>query len=495
MSYKVVRGDTLSKIAKKFGTTYQELARINGISDPNKIQVGQIIKLPNSTISSSSFPTSSTKTYKIVSGDTLSKIAERFGTTYQELARINGISNPNIIQVGQIIKVPGSSSVSSNNASYNESSNYTSTYNTYKIVSGDTLSKIAQRFDTTYQELARINGISNPNIIQVGQVIKVPGAKPISSTSNLAPRPPVALNTYTIVYGDTLSKIANRFGTTYQELARINGISNPNIIQVGQVIKVPGTNSFSNPNPNQTYQPAYNPPYHPSNTNVNNNQIFVQTSNTKVLDALKKSPWSSKADSLAVAYYTLKENGYSNECAIGLMANLFAEGNYGIVEYSFSKKHSFGFYLPSGGVKCKTIADINYVKNWTTSNEGSGNSKLKKGSCGFGSVQWSFGRRVNFANICLSIMKVDSDVHDGNWSIAEATFITQELKGGYYNSVQKAALGADGSVEDWAEAFADKYEIPSGADRNMSGTGIACRTRRKYAREIYDYLNNLKALD
>ena len=302
-------------------------------------------------------------------------------------------------------------------------------------------------------------------------------------------------NIYKIVYGDTLSKIANRFGTTYQELARINGISNPNIIQVGQVIKVPGSNSFSNPNPNQTYKQAYNPPYHSSNTNANNNLIFVQTSNTKVLDALKKSPWSSKADSLAVAYYVLKKNGYSNECAIGLMANLVAEGNYGIVEYSFSKNHSFGFCLPSGGAKCKTIADIKYVKNWTTSNEGSGNSKLKKGSCGFGSVQWSFGRRVNFANICLSIMKEDSDVHDGNWSIAEATFITQELEGGYYNAVQTAALSAGGSVEDWAEAFTDKYEKPRGADKDMSGVGIACKTRRKYAREIYDYLNNLKALD
>ena len=60
---------------------------------------------------------------------------------------------------------------------------------------------------------------------------------------------------------------------------------------------------------------------------------------------------------------------------------------------------------------------------------------------------------------------------------------------------KKQLLGAGGSVEDWAEAFADKYEIPSGADRNMPGTGIACKTRRKYAREIYDYLNNLKALD
>ena len=360
----------------------------------------------------------------------------------------------------------------------------------YRVISGDTLSSIAKKFGTTYQELARINGIADPNKIKAGQIIKLPKATSSSSSSSSS------YKSYTIVSGDTLGKIANRFGTTYQELARINGISNPDKISIGQVIKVPGSNSFSNPVPQPSQKPISNPPSHPpNNNNNNNNQIVVQTSNTKVLDALKKSPWSSKADSLSVAYYVLKKNGYSNECAIGLMGNLVAEGNYGIVEYSFSKSHSFGFSLPSGGVKCKTIADINYVKNWTTSNEGSGNSKIKKGSCGFGSVQWSFDRRVNFAKICLSIMKEDSDVHDGNWSIAEATFITQELKGGYYNAVQKAAIGAGGSVEAWAEAFTDKYERPAGADLKMTGVGTACKARRKYAREIYDYLNNLNALD
>ena len=422
--------------------------------------------------------------YRVISGDTLSSIAKKFGTTYQELARINGIADPNKIKAGQILKLPNATASSSSSSS---------SYKSYTIVSGDTLGKIANRFGTTYQEIARINGIPNPDKISVGQVIKIPCSGSVSSSTNLSSNSSSTLNTYTVVSGDTLGKIANRFGTTYQELARINGISNPDKISVGQVIKVPGSNSFSNPAPQPSQKPISNPQYHPPNNN--NNQIVVQTSNTKVLDALKKSPWSSKADSLSVAYYVLKKNGYSNECAIGLMGNLVAEGNYGIVEYSFSKSHSFGFSLPSGGVKCKTIADINYVKNWTTSNEGSGNSKVKKGSCGFGSVQWSFERRVNFANICLSIMKEDSDVHDGNWSIAEATFITQELKGGYYNAVQKAAIGAGGSVEAWAEAFTDKYERPSGADLKMTGVGTACKTRRKYAREIYDYLKNLNALD
>ena len=428
--------------------------------------------------------------YRVVSGDTLSKIANRFGTTYQELARINGISNPDKIQVGQILKLPNSNTSNSSSSS---------SYNTYTIVSGDTLSKIASRFGTTYQEIARINGISNPDKIQVGQIIKIPGSSSNSYNYayNTSPKQNQTLITYTIVNGDTLSKIANRFGTTYQEIARINGISNPDIIHVGQVIKIPGSNSSSNPFLHPSSKPASNSPSNPSyqHSSNNNNQIVVQAKNTKVLEALQKSPWSYKADCLSVAYYVLKSNGYSNECAVGLMGNLVAEGNYGIVEYAFSKSHNFGFSLPSGGVKCKTIDDIKYVKNWTTSNEGSGNSKWKKGSCGFGSVQWSYERRVNFANVCLSIMKEDSDVHDGNWSIAEATFITQELKGGYYSSVKNAAVNAGGSVEAWAEAFTDKYERPSGADLKMTGTGTACKTRRKLARDIYDYLNNLNALD
>ena len=411
--------------------------------------------------------------YKVVSGDTLSEIAQRFGTTYQELACINGISNPDKIQVGQVLKLPNSSSACNR---------------TYVVVSGDTLGKIAKKFGTTYQEIALINGIPNPDIIQVGQVLKIPGSSSNTSSSS-SQNSTLSYTTYEIVNGDTLSGIAKRCGTTYQELARINGIADPNKIQVGQVIKVPGSNG-SNSQPSSNPIPVSEPP-----SNSNSNQNIDNSKNTKVLDTLKNSKWKSKADSLSVAYNALRENGYSVECAIGLMANLEAEGNYGIVEYAFSKSHSFNFYLPSGGFKCKTIADIEYVRNWTTSDDGTGNSKWKKGSCGFGSVQWSYKRRVNFANLCLTIMKNDFDVNDNNWSIAEATFIIQELKNTYYNSVEKAATKAGGSVEAWAEAFADRYEIPSGADRNMTATGPACIYRRNIARDIYDYLKKNNALD
>ena len=150
-------------------------------------------------------------TYTVQSGDTLSGIAAAYGTTYQKLASLNGISNPNYLSVGQILKVNGS--VSSSNSG-----------STYYVQNGDTLSAIAAKYGTTYQALASANGISNPNYLSVGQAIKVNG----SSSSNRT--------RYTVRSGDTLSGIANRLGTSYTHIANSNGISSPYTIYPGQVL-------------------------------------------------------------------------------------------------------------------------------------------------------------------------------------------------------------------------------------------------------------------
>lgn len=101
---------------------------------------------------------------------------------------------------------------------------------TYTVKSGDTLSGIASQFGTSYQHLAAINGIANPNFIVAGQVLKIDGAG-----GGSAP----AVKTYTVSRGDTLSGIAARYGTSYQAIAAANGIANPNIIFPGQVLRIP----------------------------------------------------------------------------------------------------------------------------------------------------------------------------------------------------------------------------------------------------------------
>ena len=88
-------GETLSSIATQYGTTYQALASLNGLSNPNMIYAGQVLKVNEKV--------STTRTYTVRSGDNLSSIASRLGTTYQALAQRNGLSNPNLIYPGQTL--------------------------------------------------------------------------------------------------------------------------------------------------------------------------------------------------------------------------------------------------------------------------------------------------------------------------------------------------------------------------------------------------------
>lgn len=92
VAYIVKKGDTLSSIAKKYNTTYQKLAEYNNIKNPNVISVGQKIKIPNQK---------KTITHIVKKGETLSAIASKYKTTYQKIAKDNNIKNPNVISVGQ----------------------------------------------------------------------------------------------------------------------------------------------------------------------------------------------------------------------------------------------------------------------------------------------------------------------------------------------------------------------------------------------------------
>ena len=98
-TYTVKAGDTLSGIASKYGTTYQELARINNIANPNVIYPGQVIKINGGTVE---------KIYTVKSGDTLSGIAKKYGTTWQKLYEKNKSvigNDPNLIKPGQVLKI------------------------------------------------------------------------------------------------------------------------------------------------------------------------------------------------------------------------------------------------------------------------------------------------------------------------------------------------------------------------------------------------------
>jgi LysM repeat protein len=159
-THVVKPGETLTSIARRYGTTVQRLAAANNLSDPNFIATGQSLRVP--------FAATLSGTHTVQSGETLSSIAARYGTPLRALARVNRIADPNLIVAGSTLRVPGGGSTSSVSGTPDSSGTHT-------VRPGETLWGIAARYGTTVDALARANGISNPSLIVSGSSLSVPG--------------------------------------------------------------------------------------------------------------------------------------------------------------------------------------------------------------------------------------------------------------------------------------------------------------------------------
>ncbi|HUS93710.1 MAG TPA: LysM peptidoglycan-binding domain-containing protein [Patescibacteria group bacterium] len=203
-------------------------------------------------------------TYVVQPGDTLSSIARSFNTTVSAIISANNISNPDLIYAGQSLIIPtggGGAPPPTPPPQPPPSGNCT-----YVVKPGDTLSRIAIGYNTTVANLSALNGLSNPNLIYAGQVLKVPcdtgGPEPPPSPQPppTSPPPPSGECTYVVKPGDTLGRIALQYNTTVANLSSLNGISNPNLIFAGQVLKVPCASGGGTPPPPTSPPPTSPPP-------------------------------------------------------------------------------------------------------------------------------------------------------------------------------------------------------------------------------------------
>ena len=212
ISYVVKSGDTLWKLAREFNTTVDAIKRLNNLTS-DALSVGQILLIPSNA------PIEGGTSYTVQSGDSLYKIAQRFNTTVAELKRLNNLTS-DTLSVGQVLIVPSTSSGSTN---------------TYTVQSGDSLWSIARKFNTTVDELKRLNNLTSNNL-QIGQVLKVP------TTDGVINPEGESLTNYVVQSGDSLYKIAMKFNTTVDDIKRINGLTT-DYLSVGQVLRIPTSNS------------------------------------------------------------------------------------------------------------------------------------------------------------------------------------------------------------------------------------------------------------
>ncbi|MEC2061894.1 LysM peptidoglycan-binding domain-containing protein, partial [Bacillus stercoris] len=212
-SIKVKKGDTLWDLSRKYDTTISKIKSENHLRS-DFIYVGQTLSINGKSTSSksSSSSSSSSSTYKVKSGDSLWKISKKYGMTVNELKKLNGLKS-DLLRVGQVLKLKGSSSSSSSSSS----SVSTSSTSTYKVKRGDSLSKIAKQYGTTVSKLKSLNSLKS-DVIYVNQVLKVKGtstssSKPASSSSSSSSK---ASSTTSLNVSKLVSDAKALVGTPYK---------------------------------------------------------------------------------------------------------------------------------------------------------------------------------------------------------------------------------------------------------------------------------------
>jgi len=217
-------GDSLSEIAVENGVSLIDLMVANNINNPDLVFMGQRLVIPGTGSSSSSGSSSATGIRVVQWGDTLSVIAEDFGTTVSELMSLNGLSIANSLFVGQELIVPGGVGTVS-----------TLGPTIVTVQSGESLSLIAGRYAVTVADLMAENGISDPNLVYVGQRLTIPGF--VTATATTAPL------LVTVQSGESLSIIAGRYDVTVSAIMEANGLTDANMLSVGQQLVIPGASA------------------------------------------------------------------------------------------------------------------------------------------------------------------------------------------------------------------------------------------------------------
>lgn len=207
-TYVVQKGDSLYSIANKLGTTVSELKKENNLTS-NTLQIGEVLRIPTKEIYEGE-----ENVYIVQKGDTLYSIAAANNTTVDELKKANNLTS-NILSTGQLLKIPS--------ALLPES--------TYIVKKGDSLYSIANKYNTTIDELKRINNLTS-NILSIGQVLKLPSDKvsDVEKEENTI--------SYTVQKGDSLYSIARKYSTTIDKIKDLNNLTT-NLLSIGQVLLIP----------------------------------------------------------------------------------------------------------------------------------------------------------------------------------------------------------------------------------------------------------------
>lgn len=196
-------------------------------------------------------------THTVAEGENLYRIALRYGLTVDQIAAANGIGDPTLVYVGQVLVIPapiggGAESVALPTETQAQPVAETAPVETaaqtkHVVQQGETLASIGRLYGVDWTALASLNGITNPNSIFPGQELVITGAPapsvvetaPVETAPAAAEIPVASQTTHTVKANEGLGSIARSYGVNWQAIAQANNIADPNTIFVGQVLVIP----------------------------------------------------------------------------------------------------------------------------------------------------------------------------------------------------------------------------------------------------------------
>lgn len=214
--YTVKKGDTLYSIASKYNTTVQKIIDLNYLKNTN-LSIGQILRIPEMYTPSNEISLPNYISYIVKKGDSLYSIAKKYGISVDTIIKDNALSNNNLV-IGQELKirVPSDEVLECFGVDYVPSS--VSNTTTYTVSKGDNLYSIAKKFNTSVDNLIKINNLKS-NTLSIGQKLNVP--------SNIEQQ------VYVVKSGDSLYSIAKKYNTSVDSIKNKNNLKS-NMLSIGQ---------------------------------------------------------------------------------------------------------------------------------------------------------------------------------------------------------------------------------------------------------------------
>jgi len=249
ITHKVIKGDTLWSISKQYNISLELILAFNNIRNKDSLSIGQIVKIPQDNLSAADYAL-----HIVKKGETLWTIARQYNLTMDLILTTNNITNPELISIGQQIKIPSYKDVTAtpeknvtnqpvineNNSNNNINPPKNAEPIIYTVKAGDNLWNISRKYGVSVEVIISVNNLKEKDLLSLGQKLEIPAIGGGISKSNQKQEPTIV--TYTVVKGDTLWSISRRYDVNMSTIISANNLKEISRLSIGQKLKLPITN-------------------------------------------------------------------------------------------------------------------------------------------------------------------------------------------------------------------------------------------------------------